>query len=240
MGGLIFTFEWKLVFLSRKKLYLPKSLSFAQKPIVAWHHLPFNRQSPCIKSINLSWLAFIGIPLHRFNFKFWVARLLRCGSNQKTRAMLPILKTVKVGSWTNSRGWSVSSALMLLRPKPLGSRFEPSDGENLTTQSRRRVGACSGIALFWSGKRCKPLAGGDVCLQCVRPCSCRKVEDVYDCRYAEESSRKGSIAREPINTTTWTKQTSPPEGRSNSLEANPTLLNSPDMNLLSAVVFYAN
>ena len=183
---------------------------------------------------------FLGIPLHRFNFKFLVARLPRCGSNQMTRASLSILKMVKVGSWMNSRGWSVSSALMIRRPKLLGSPFGLSDGENLTTQSRRRVGACSGIARLWSGKGCKPLAGGDVCLQCVRPCSCQKVEDMYDYRHAEESSRKGSTAQEPINTTTWTKQTSLPEGRSDRLKVNPMPHNSPDMNLLSADVFCAH
>ena len=124
------------------------------------------------KAINLYRLGFIGIPLHRSYFKFWFARLLGCGSNQKTRAMLPTLKMVKVGSWTTSRGSYVSSALTIRRSMPLGSPSEPFDGENLTTQSLRRVGACSGIARLWSGKRCRPQAGGDVCLQCVKPCSC--------------------------------------------------------------------
>jgi hypothetical protein len=124
------------------------------------------------QSINPYRLGFIGIPLHRCNLKFWVARLHWCGSNQKTRVMLPSLKMVRVGSWTNIRGWSVSSALMIRRPKSLGSPFEPSDGENLTTQSRRRVGACSGRARLWSGKRCKRLAGGDVCHQSGKSCSC--------------------------------------------------------------------
>ena len=127
---------------------------------------------PVSKAMNPYRLGFIGIPLHLSNLKFWFARLLRCGSNQKTRPMLPTLKMVMVGSWTTSRGLSVSSALMIRRPKPLGSPFEPSDGENLTTQSRRRVGACSGRARLWSGKWCKRLAGGDVCHQSGKPCSC--------------------------------------------------------------------
>ena len=131
---------------------------------------------PVSKAMNPYRLGFIGIPLHLSNLKFWFVRLLRCGSNQKTRPMLPTLKMVMVGSWTTSRGLFVSSALMILRPKHLGSPFEPSDGENLTTQSRRRVGACSGIERLWSGKRCKPQAGGDVYHQYVKPFSCWIVE----------------------------------------------------------------
>ena len=105
---------------------------------------------------------FLGNPLQRANCSFVVARLSWCGSKQKLLMKLPSRKTVKGGSSMNSKNWSVSSVLMNRRVWVCGSPFEPSAGESLITQSRRRVVACSGIAPLLSGKRCKPRVGGVV------------------------------------------------------------------------------
>lgn len=112
---------------------------------------------------------------------------------------LPSRKMVKGGSSMNSKNWSVSSVPMNRRVWDCGSPFEPSAGESLITQSRRRVVACSGIAPLLSGKRCKPRVGGVVRHLCVEIGFAKFAVGLYDFLYAKESSTEGSTAREPIN-----------------------------------------
>ena len=184
--------------------------------------------------------GFIGIPLHSVNLPLVVARIYWCGSKLKVLAKMSTLKMERVGSWMTSKGWSVSSALMIRQSKIHGSLFEPFAGESLTIPFRSRVGVYWAMAQLRSGEGCKPQAGGDACPQCVDQHTCGMLINMYALIYAKASSRQGSTAREPINLMSCTKQTSLPEGRSNRLKVNPMSHNSPDTNPLSAVVFCAH
>ena len=111
--------------------------------------------------------GLIGIPLHSVNLAFAMVRIYWCGSKLKVPAKEPTLKMVRVGSWMTSKGWSVSSALMIRQSKIHGSLSEPFAGENLTILFRSRVGAYWEMAPLRSGKGCKPQVGGDAFPQYV-------------------------------------------------------------------------